>query len=352
MSANIPFEIQEDIIKRVAPVKSLVRFRCVSKQWKSLVDSSEFITRHSVNQARPHHLLLSCYSSFTTHNYVSIVDNDTFPKSSSILSPIFNRAGLDLLDCSHGLVCLHNNTGRVVVWNPSIRKYVDIMLPDGRYVLGFGVCPKTNEPKLVKMTWRKEDIITYDYTAEVFTLSSGAWRTVSINLSLEKEAFVGNPIVIEGIIHWVTHNPTRSRIISFDLTREEFGEVEVPDTLADPRRVSISKINESLAMLNYQYIFDSVSMTPVCDVWMVLKNGSFTKLFTVEDRILGFRNNGQPVMHHISVGSQHYELRVYEPSSEHNNSLGMYGLDFDLTPYTESLLLLNHSKHRCNSYLL
>ncbi|GKB61169.1 ribonuclease H-like domain-containing protein [Tanacetum coccineum] len=42
MSDNIPFDIQTEIIKR-APVKSVIRFRTVSKSWKSLIDSSEFI---------------------------------------------------------------------------------------------------------------------------------------------------------------------------------------------------------------------------------------------------------------------------------------------------------------------
>ncbi|GJW60406.1 ribonuclease H-like domain-containing protein, partial [Tanacetum coccineum] len=41
MSDNIPFDIQTEIIKR-APVKSVIRFRTVSKSWKSLIDSSEF----------------------------------------------------------------------------------------------------------------------------------------------------------------------------------------------------------------------------------------------------------------------------------------------------------------------
>ncbi|MFS7988026.1 putative F-box domain-containing protein [Helianthus anomalus] len=47
MSDNVPFELQVEIIKRV-PVKSLVQFRSVSKQWKSLIDSSESITHHTL----------------------------------------------------------------------------------------------------------------------------------------------------------------------------------------------------------------------------------------------------------------------------------------------------------------
>ncbi|GJS85824.1 F-box domain containing protein [Tanacetum coccineum] len=42
MSDNIPFDIQMDIMNRL-PVKSLLQFRVVSKQWKFSIDNFEFI---------------------------------------------------------------------------------------------------------------------------------------------------------------------------------------------------------------------------------------------------------------------------------------------------------------------
>ncbi|GKF20647.1 putative F-box domain-containing protein [Tanacetum coccineum] len=54
MSDHIPFEIQSEIIKRL-PIKPLVQCRSVSKQWKSLIDSSKFIADYHALQ----HLLLS-----------------------------------------------------------------------------------------------------------------------------------------------------------------------------------------------------------------------------------------------------------------------------------------------------
>ncbi|GJT24536.1 F-box domain containing protein [Tanacetum coccineum] len=42
MSDNIPFDIQMDIMNRL-PVKSLLQFRTVSKQWKFSIDNFEFI---------------------------------------------------------------------------------------------------------------------------------------------------------------------------------------------------------------------------------------------------------------------------------------------------------------------
>ncbi|CAH1447909.1 unnamed protein product [Lactuca virosa] len=55
---EIPFHIQEEIMKRL-PVKSLIQFRCVSKEWKSLIESSEFIAAHSLwCHTHPQHLLV------------------------------------------------------------------------------------------------------------------------------------------------------------------------------------------------------------------------------------------------------------------------------------------------------
>ncbi|KAJ0449535.1 putative F-box domain-containing protein [Helianthus annuus] len=75
MSDNVPFEIQEEIIKRL-PVKSLIRFRSVSKSWKSLIDSSNFITHY---RSQHQHLLLYNYQSVVYPKCLSIVDDNTSP---------------------------------------------------------------------------------------------------------------------------------------------------------------------------------------------------------------------------------------------------------------------------------
>ncbi|KAJ0714020.1 putative F-box domain-containing protein [Helianthus annuus] len=208
MSDNIPFELQVEIIKRV-PVKSLLQFRSVSMQWKSLIDSPEFITHHTLNQTQPQHLLVR-YTERSEIKYVSIVDDDSFPlhKFSPTVSPTAKLlAHIRMVASSHGLVCLCGfayDKNLIILWNPSIRKSVEIVFPYISNALGFGVCPKTMNPKIVNIT-RKAN-------AQVYTLSSGAWRHVSINLCVPGTgfSFTSYHEVIDGIIYWVTCNTSGS----------------------------------------------------------------------------------------------------------------------------------------------
>ena len=77
MSDNIPFEIQTEIIKRVPDVKSLIRFRAVSKPWKSFIDRSQFIAGYRARETQPRTLLLRYTDVFDEVKYLS-VNSDTF----------------------------------------------------------------------------------------------------------------------------------------------------------------------------------------------------------------------------------------------------------------------------------
>nr|GEX87333.1 hypothetical protein [Tanacetum cinerariifolium] len=176
----IPLEIQEEIMKRL-PVKSLIRFRLVSKPWKSLIHSSKFIADYRVQKQN----LLVVSSelediNYTKTKYVSIADDDTFPqrKLDLPLPMSGNKKGV-LIGSSHGLLCFLCKD-LVVMWNPTIRKCVSIDVPDViifhcETMYGFGFCSDTCDVKLVKMIFNHK--LGESYTVEVFTLSSGVWRS-------------------------------------------------------------------------------------------------------------------------------------------------------------------------------
>uniref|UniRef100_A0A1S4B203 F-box/kelch-repeat protein At3g06240-like n=1 Tax=Nicotiana tabacum TaxID=4097 RepID=A0A1S4B203_TOBAC len=107
-SFEIPIELITEILSRL-PVKSLLRFRCVSKYWLSLISSPEFAYTHLGIAA-------NSYPVKKPRGYVRIVGS------------------------VNGLVCLVIEEKYFLLWNPSIRKFKK--LPDprgGDYIMyGFG----------------------------------------------------------------------------------------------------------------------------------------------------------------------------------------------------------------------
>ena len=163
MSDNIPLEIQQEIMKRL-PIKSLLQFRSVSKSWKFLIDNSKFIADYQRTQL-PQHVLVRDDNQY---NYVSIADNETFPQQKvSLTVPMSIKTLNRIVGSSEGLFCLYSDVyagiysgmNKIVIWNPSIRKSVNIDLPNvldpTKYhtSISFGVRPDTLDPMLVSISW-------------------------------------------------------------------------------------------------------------------------------------------------------------------------------------------------------
>ncbi|KAM0047525.1 putative F-box domain-containing protein [Helianthus debilis subsp. tardiflorus] len=261
MSDNIPFEIQELIINKL-PVEPLIRFRTVCKAWKSLIDSSDFIRNH-IKQQNQQHLLVRYHDPLHRElKYVSIPDNDTatFPHHKVLVTIPQLVVDMDkhytIIDSSHGLLCLFGIDNKAVIWNPSIRKAVDVVVGDGIHVnvLGFGVCPETIDPKIIKIRINTKDVIPWQ--VEVFTLSMRVWRSAySSNVPSKCFWFGGEQVVVGGVVYFLVSDRVDGRdgcgnlIVSFDLTSEEFGEVKLPDSLTYARNLSVLKLRESLVVI-------------------------------------------------------------------------------------------------------
>ncbi|GJT36961.1 hypothetical protein Tco_0936826 [Tanacetum coccineum] len=128
-------------------------------------------TAQVINHAKPQHGLL--VGNFVKedgcnklHGYVVDDDDGIFPQHKFSLTLPVDRP--ILIGLSQGLLCFYsqhvnpNGFGSiktVVIWNPAINKTVAIDVPDVldalpyNYitVFGFGVCPHTSDPKLVKI---------------------------------------------------------------------------------------------------------------------------------------------------------------------------------------------------------
>ncbi|KAJ0771822.1 putative galactose oxidase/kelch, beta-propeller, kelch-type beta propeller [Helianthus annuus] len=177
--------------------------------------------------------------------------------------------------------------GKAALWNPTIRKTVELVVPsvaNGETyatVLGFGVCRETNDPKIVKIThivsWGDmETASCIPWQVEVFTLSTGAWRRLGGNLPRKLVSFQFDKpdgfcsVSIDGVIYWLAtmDGGSCNLIISYDITSEVFGEVNLPNRLAhSPSRhwLSLFKLRESLVVLDNVCEQDRIAY----DVWMM-----------------------------------------------------------------------------------
>ncbi|XP_071695364.1 putative F-box protein At1g47790 [Rutidosis leptorrhynchoides] len=371
MSGHIPFEIQTEIVKRL-PVKSLLQFRSVSKSWKSLIDTSEFITNyHSSGTHLQHRLLVRSIQSnsydFDNEKYVSIVndndDDDSFPQNAlTLIVPSSVRLLGEhpkLLGSSQGVFCfyqwpeLNDTETTVVIWNPAIRKSLDIVVPNFivTSILGFGVCPYTSDIKLVKVT-RKSS-----WEAEVFTLRSGAWKSLSNNMP-RYSVELWFHVCVGMFIYWLASDRTfvddeKNIIVSFDMISDEFAEVYLPDSLVKLHcnDLEISRLRTYLVVLEMMMINDDKYEHCVWKMDPDVGN-SFTKLFIIRPpdlplhSVLGYRKTGKPIIEIYNYDSSNKKCALYcfEPDSENIMEIKIcgYGSSGFANSYFETLLLLDY----------
>ena len=178
-----------------------------------------------------------------------------------------------------------------IIWNPTIRKSVDVVvLLDGwlnETVIGFGVCPRTLDPILVKISIELSGLhgikINATWLVEVFRLSLGVWKSLSLDLPRSSIAVIQDQVVIDNFIYWCVFDEISrcDTITSFNMISEEFKEIRLPDSLLGVNaatRLTICTLKESLVVLQLD-----------CEdfgVWM-MGNGdpkSFENIYTIKSK--------------------------------------------------------------------
>lgn len=364
MSDYIPQELLHEILIKL-PVESLVRFTGVNKSWYSLITDPKFITNHlnSTNldlDKRP--LLLRFYDRVVKEeNYTIRCDNDTFSEQfTRVEFPFKSQLGyFRIVGICNGLVCLSDDlfgdTERVIIWNPAIRKSVDLEMPvrpryPHMFVLGFGVCPVMNDYKVVRVVYVRDSSFKFKVPPEVqvYSLSTGSWRNVNAGApSCYMVEYTWSQVFVFGSVHWVAFRKlgdsgSCNLIISFHMGDEVFREVMLPDSLANDYvyDMSVSTLGDSLAALKYNKETGQES----CCVWVMGEYGvaeSWTKLYTITvpglTRTICFRKDGEVI---LSLCNN--ELVSYDPVTGQIKDLGIHGniRSFYVGTYMESLVFL------------
>ncbi|KAI9127304.1 hypothetical protein K1719_001863 [Acacia pycnantha] len=251
----VPNDIIVIILKRL-PVKSLLRFRCVCKDWNDLFKTSFFIKQHfhhSTHHPGPSLLLQSyCLAPNLIINKHTLLDSNKktlMPLNVPISWPRF----LHIVGVSHGIVCLEFGSS-LWLWNPATREtqhVLKISINNFEYgdsyngETGFGFNTVLNDYKIV---------IVYSLSpgnrANVYSLSTGSWKEVEFgNVSVDGICHPRTTATDEAI-YWLAINPMGGLLIlSFDTAKEVFTLIPEPASgFFQDRHLIVHENN--LALLN------------------------------------------------------------------------------------------------------
>ncbi|KAL0007214.1 hypothetical protein SO802_008716 [Lithocarpus litseifolius] len=363
MSDYPPEEVVRKILYKL-PVKSLIRFRCVSKSWNTLITTPAFINCHLT---RSHSLLSNSNKLIVRHclekpyvEHYKLIDdsNDSFDQIQNIELPLTSRPiqHFRLIGSANGLFSLYEQKC-FILWNPSIRKFITLPKPcitvktHGKVTChsAFGFDLRTNDYKVVRIAFPSEEAKLP--LIEAYSLNEGSWKLTSASFpsGIGVSCWHKPVASLGGAVHFAVYdkdNRCRPLVLSFDLGDEVCHLMSLPNCAFSWSNLQTSVIGGSLALLFYD---DRFVAKKCCDIWVMKEYGivdSWTKLFTVDlnkriIRVLHLPKNGN-ILVEVNLPSDR-ELSSYDPKSQHVKSLGICGRRhyFHVDNYVANLVLLD-----------
>ncbi|XP_074307550.1 F-box protein CPR1-like [Silene latifolia] len=291
--AELPMVLITEILSRL-PVKSLVRFRCVSKPWNSLIKDPHFIKLHL-----KHSLLNHINQTLIIRDsYLHSLDFPALNSLTLIDHPLDSGgSGTELYGSSYGLLCISNGdydgNDDTIFYNPATRRHhvvpaSDIEFPPGdsftccdRTVYGFGYDHVNDDYKLVRAIQFMGDD-EFDSEVKVYSLNSGSWRRIR---DFPRQYYLTYKrawgFYVNGCLHWVVTRKPESDgtklIIAFDLGSEEYKIVSQPEYSDGEFHMNVGVLKGCLYVLcNYVGVKS--------EVWVMEEYGvqnSWTMLFSI-----------------------------------------------------------------------
>ncbi|KAB1202210.1 hypothetical protein CJ030_MR8G001762 [Morella rubra] len=228
---DLPEDLIVEILLRMR-VKPLVRFRCVSKRWLSLISSGHFAKSHlKLASEQTQRLLLSTDLGLRTLDIdAPFGDGDAVRE----LDFPFKQTGfrVNILASCNGLVCMSVFDDKdFYIWNPLTGDHRRLPYPgfstdcECIWSHGFGYDSLTDDYKLLLMADRPGVPIP---ECLVFSLKRNCWKRIQDPVNpdgLDESA----GILSNGALHWsVEYLQLELKISAFDLAEEKFHEMPKP----------------------------------------------------------------------------------------------------------------------------
>jgi len=297
---TLPFELLECILYKL-PVKLLLQLRCICKQWKSRISSTEFTVNYlcmAKASKNHHHLMGVCHATNMGNRtrdgllyYNPCFWYSPIPSILSMLSISHTLISIpDILNVNpvlrvssyDGILCFTVNDHFPLLWNPSIRRFRLFS-------------PAESKHRPMKIHGKREKRVqnsfyTFGYhdlsykivavssffsshtnKVSIFTLDTDSWRRIDDFPCLGKVSEPG--LYLSGTVNWLVSN----FIVSLDLASETYNQLLLPPTTGEGR-VTLGVLRDSLCLCA------SNNDMHVVDVWMMSEfgnNDSWNILYSV-----------------------------------------------------------------------
>ncbi|EEF36137.1 F-box protein At5g07610 [Ricinus communis] len=236
MDSSLSAEIigsNEDLITQILlrlPVKPLLRFKSVSKQWLSLISTPHFSSLHTLRN--PNHTISALFLRNSPLEFKFLSLSSSSSSSSSSASPLsFDLFhGIKILQSCNGLLLcstlpkigqkrnyyISNPTTKQMFTLPSLVGDANAASPTTLFGLNLAFDPlKSCNYKVICVRSTTNSI--YQYQIETYQSEIAAWRLSGLPFVAPFDMVFDNGVFWNGAIHWIS---ATGNAIYFDMDRE------------------------------------------------------------------------------------------------------------------------------------
>ncbi|KAK2659686.1 hypothetical protein Ddye_006219 [Dipteronia dyeriana] len=232
--STLPPHLIDEILSRLT-VKSLCRFKCISKNWLYMISNPHFVKMHlsrTQTLGRTRLLADGTFDLFSSDLQTVSFNDDKITMQSLQFPEKFHC--ITCIGSCNGLLGLIMEYSELFVYNPSTQECKEISGFGGpteiTYLYGFGYAESIDDYKLVKIAGPGEIV-------EVYSLRKDSWTSIESDFLFpetyyEEGVFVKVGFYLNGAIHWAFENRKGSCVIAaFDLVEEKFRTLPPPETV-------------------------------------------------------------------------------------------------------------------------
>ncbi|XP_050232608.1 F-box protein CPR1-like [Mercurialis annua] len=258
--SEIPSDITYDILKYL-PVKSLLRFRCLSKAYCSLIDSRDFINFHlsnskNTNTNRSLIIAQTDLQPCRWRNNKTYTMNLDCPDHQLVefehifsvfqgIEPNYDDhlRNLVIFGSCNGLIALYHPDQGMSLWNPSTKKQQklpnfwgsDRKIRSSDYLLdGFGYDPVSDDYKVIRIRTINNKSRNRSRVMVYSVKHNFSRRIQDFPYKVRGDDKRNWGTLVGSCLHWIVSEPDDIKdrlIVSFNLEDERFRAVPIPDVL-------------------------------------------------------------------------------------------------------------------------